>query len=91
MKDTISRQEAIEALKARYPTNISNWERVIEQIRSGEVERSGDRNRMGCSESWYDPAYAITHTFSREEIDNMTDRDLEMFIRLAMEIGEGLY
>lgn len=49
------------------------------------------RNKMGCSENWYNPYYAIKQTFSLEEIQSMTDREIENLVRLADEIGMGLY
>lgn len=52
---------------------------------------TGARNSMGCSENWYNPYYAIMHTFSVEEIENMTDREIENLVRLSDEIGMALY
>lgn len=52
---------------------------------------SSARNRMGCSEDWYDPQYAIMRTFSREQIEKMTASHIEDLFRLALAIGEGLY
>ena len=52
---------------------------------------TNERNRMGCSENWYNPYYAIKQTFSPEEIQNMTDKEVDNLVRLADEIGMGLY
>lgn len=49
------------------------------------------RNRMGCSENWYDPRFAIDQTFSIDEIEKMTPLEVDHLFRLAMMIGEGLY
>lgn len=49
------------------------------------------RNRMGCSENWYNPYYAIKQTFSLEEIQSMSDKEIENLVRLADEIGMALY
>ena len=49
------------------------------------------RNSMGCFENWYNPYYAIKQTFSLNEIQNMTDKEVERLVRLADEIGMALY
>lgn len=49
------------------------------------------RNRMGCSENWYNAYYAIKETFSLEEIQCMTDKEIENLVKLADEIGLALY
>ena len=49
------------------------------------------RNKMGCSENWYNPYYAIMKAFSIDEIQSMTNREVENLVRLADEIGMGLY
>ena len=50
-----------------------------------------NRNRMGCSENWYDPFYAMAETFSIEEINNMSGTEITNLFRLAINIQEGLY
>lgn len=49
------------------------------------------RNRMGCSENWYNPYYAIMMTFSKEEIIAMPDDVVEKLVKLASNISDGLY
>lgn len=49
------------------------------------------RNRMGCSENWYDPFYAISQSFTQKEIEDMTDQEVDRLIKLASNIAEGLY
>lgn len=49
------------------------------------------RNSMGCSENWYDPYFSIRHTFSKDEIEKMSDKEISDLIRLANNIEEGLY
>ena len=68
-----------------------NTDSLIKQIRNRQVQTTTDRNRMGCSENWYNPAYAITETFSREEVDSMTDKELMLLVTLAERISDGLY
>ena len=50
-----------------------------------------NRNRMGCSENWYDPFYAMSQTFSLEEIQNMSGAEITNLFRLAISIEDGLY
>lgn len=50
-----------------------------------------NRNRMGCSENWYDPFYAVSQTFSIEEIQNMSYAEISNLFRLAISIEDGLY
>ena len=49
------------------------------------------RNSMGCNESWYDKHYAISRTFTRDEVNAMTDNELANLLRLATKIQEALY
>ena len=49
------------------------------------------RNSMGCSESWYDPVYSITQTFTKEEIEAMTGKEVANLWKLAENIADGLY
>jgi hypothetical protein len=56
-----------------------------------EPTETDARNRMGCSENWYEPYYCIAHTFSEEEINQMTEHEIDMLVKLAETIGEALY
>ena len=38
------------------------------------------RNRMGCDENWYNSYCAISHTFSREEIEAMREAEVSNLI-----------
>lgn len=49
------------------------------------------RNSMGCSENWYDPYYAMKETFSKEQIENMTETEIHNLLTLAQNISDGLY
>ncbi len=49
------------------------------------------RNSMGCSEDWYDEFFSITHTFTIEEIEVMSEEELEHLYKLAYAIADGLY
>lgn len=48
-------------------------------------------NRMGCSENWYNPYYAVMETFSREEIEAMSAHEVSNLLKLASKISEYLY
>lgn len=64
-----------ERLLLRYELNLPN---------------NNNRNRMGCSESWYDFEFAMMETFSEEEIKNMPDTEFAHLERLASYIQGGL-
>lgn len=49
------------------------------------------RNSMGCSENWYNSYYAISHTFTREEIEEMSEKEVSDLIKLGDTIAEYLY
>ena len=49
------------------------------------------RNRMGCSENWYDPYFCLGQTFTKEELESFSEEELERMLKLASTIGEGLY
>lgn len=49
------------------------------------------RNRMGCSENWYNPYFAIKETFSLAQIQSMTDAEVKNLVNLAQNIANGLY
>ena len=56
-----------------------------------EAKEVGYRNLMGCNDSWYNPYYAIKQTFSIEEIEQMSDREIENLIKLAEKLEEAFY
>lgn len=55
------------------------------------VKETEARNSMGCSESWYNPYFALNETFSMEQLSEMSETELNNLIKLAETIGEGLY
>lgn len=64
-------------------------EELIKQIK--EYKSSDARNSMGCSENWYSFTYAMKETFTLKEIENMTEREIQLLNKLADNIQEGLY
>lgn len=68
---------------------MSEKENLMEYIDNPKTTDA--RNRMGCSENWYNPYYAIKETFSIDEIRSMSDKEIENLVRLADKIGEALY
>lgn len=49
------------------------------------------KNIMCCSENWYNPYWAIMKTFSKKDIEDMSDTEVENLVKLADNISEGLY
>lgn len=68
---------------------ITEKENLMEYINNPKTTDA--RNKMGCSENWYNPYYAIKQAFSLEEIQHMSNKEVENLVRLADEIGMGLY
>lgn len=68
---------------------MTEKEKLMEYI-NNPIE-TDTRNRMGCSENWYNAYYAIKETFSINEIEHMTNKEIENLVRLADEIGLALY
>ena len=68
---------------------ISEKENLMEYLKNPKTTNA--RNSMGCSENWYNPYYAIQHAFSIDEIQAMDDKEIDHLVRLADEIGMGLY
>ena len=64
-------------------------EEIINNIKN--VNTTTARNSMGCSEKWYDAYYAIKMTLSMEEIENMSENELNNLVKLGDAISEGLY
>ena len=64
---------------------------VLNIYYDGKVSMNNIHNIMGCNESWYDPYFAIMHTFSRDYINSITDQQLNDLIALAKNIQEALY
>lgn len=56
-----------------------------------DYEETKNLNRMGCSENWYDPVYAIKRTFTLDEIKKMSEKEINNLIKLANNISEGLW
>ena len=64
-------------------------EEIINNIKN--VGTTTARNSMGCSENWYNVYYAIKMTFSIEEIENMSEKELNNLVKLGDSIADGLY
>lgn len=69
--------------------NIMTKEKIIENIKNVKVTTA--RNSMGCSENWYNSFWAISQTFTMEEIEAMTEKELNDLVKLANNIADGLY
>lgn len=68
---------------------IMTKEEIIDCIKN--VSLTTARNSMGCSENWYNSYYAIKETFSMEEIENMSESELNNLVKLGDAISDGLY
>ena len=68
---------------------MTEKEKLLEYIDNPVL--TGARNSMGCSENWYNSYYAMKETFTKEEIENMSDSEINNLIKLAKNIMEALY
>jgi len=73
----------------RKEIRVMTKEEIINGIKN--VGTTTARNSMGCSENWYNYFYAIKMTFTMEEIETMSEKELNNLIKLADNIAEGLY
>lgn len=64
-------------------------EKLLEEIKNYQENKS--YNRMGCSENWYNPVYAIKQTFTLDEIKKMSEKEINNLIKLANNISDGLW
>ena len=64
-------------------------EEILKNV--ANVEETNAQNIMGCSENWYNPYYALRETFGTDKLEEMTEKELNNLITLAMNITEYLY
>ena len=64
---------------------------LLKEIKKCQELQPAKRNIMGCNESWYDYVFAIKETFTLEEIEKMSQIEIDNLIRLASNIQDGLY
>ena len=68
---------------------MSEKEKLLEYIKKPKIIY--EQNRMGCSENWYNSYFAMMATFTKEEIQSMSNKEIENLLKLADNIAEGLY
>lgn len=66
-------------------------EEIINNIKNTNLVGTSARNSMGCSENWYNAYFSIKMTFSMEEIESMSENELNNLVKLGNTIAEGLY
>ncbi len=59
--------------------------------RVNEVGSVKGQNSMGVSESFYNPYYLIKRAFSSEEINEMTEKELQSVFKMADYATEAFY
>ena len=64
-------------------------EEIIKEIKN--VKAIQGHNIMGCSENWYNPYYAIRETFTMEELEAMSENELNNLVKLGETLSEALY
>lgn len=63
----------------------------IIEARIKEVGPVPGRNSMGTSESLYDPYYLVKQCFTAEEINKMTERELQVALKMADYATDAFY
>lgn len=58
---------------------------------SSDPKDDGRRNRMGCSESWYNLYYAFAQTFTLKDLEKMSEQEIWNILKIAGNIQEALY
>ena len=76
--------------RKREPKKLSDRD-LINLYFDNKVAVENIRNSMGCDESWYDKHYAISRTFTKEQVNAMSDNELANLLKLAETIQEALY
>lgn len=56
-----------------------------------DTKENPAKNSMGCSESWYNFYFAMKQTFTKEEMERMTDHEVALLKRLHEKTSDGLY
>lgn len=64
---------------------------ILEKVNVTRSYKTKARNLMGCSENWYDPYYAIGHTFFKEQLEEMSEQELNNLVTLAASLAEAFY
>lgn len=64
---------------------------ILAEIEDALANTITARNRMGCSENWYNLHFCLGQTFTKEELKSFSEEELERMLKLASSIGEGLY
>ena len=68
---------------------MTETEKLLEYIKKPVL--TTERNSMGCDENWYNSYFAIKETFSIEEINSMSDKEIENLVRLGDSMSEAFY
>ena len=68
---------------------MTEKEKLLEYIKKPVLTTA--RNSMGCDENWYNSYYAINKTFAIEEINSMSDKEVENLVRLGNSMSEAFY
>ena len=66
-------------------------EEIINNIKNTSLVGTSARNSMGCSENWYNAYFSIKMTFSMDELEKMSENELNNLVKLGNTIAEGLY
>jgi hypothetical protein len=66
-------------------------ETILKDIKDSLETKSTARNSMGCSENYYNPNYLVGKCFSEEELNKLTETELNNLIKLGEFASEAFY
>ena len=89
MKKYLEVSEKSAIFIVRKEIRVMTKEEIINGIKNVGITTA--RNSMGCSENWYNSYYAIKMTFTMEEIESMSEKELNNLVKLGDAISDGLY
>lgn len=69
---------------------VTSRESLIRYMEEDQISDPG-KNRMGCSESYYDPFFVIKKTLSADAVKAMSEDELGRLLGCLNTMSEGLY
>ena len=64
---------------------------ILDKIKKTFFDKEAGNNSMGNSENLYNPYYLIKSCFELEELEAMSDKELESLLKLANYATEAFY
>lgn len=82
-------EKAVEEEIHKYTQTPHKRQEILDRIKN--YTSVSAHNSMGCSEDWYSVFYAMKQVFTEEQLEAMSNKELNLLVRLGDAIAEGLY